>query len=231
MQPYPYTTRTGTQNQITTNPDYRGTKTAAEVFAETQTRLGATPLTIANVLTTFHEVVIDWCKEGWKIAPIGDLLGYRFTSGGSEDDSDFQPTFENLRIAPAIQWGEAGRARAEADFTATNTGHQGRAVPVIIRVSDNWGGQVNEYTAGKSVLIELGNRKGKFEFDRANGSKVQFRKTDGTLVEATDYGEPGRTKITAQVPTGTTGPLTVVVTMMINFALRTGEYSTPLLAA
>jgi lipoprotein-anchoring transpeptidase ErfK/SrfK len=231
MDPFPYITRTGTQGQITTGPDYRGTKSAEEVFAEIQTRLGATPLTIQSVLTTFHEIVIDWCKQGWKVAPIADLLGYRFTSGGSEDDSDFQPTFANLNIAPAAQWGEAGRARAEAEFSAENTGHQGRIIPVVIRVTDNWSGLPDKYTAAKSVLIELGNRKGRLEFDRANGSKVQFRKADNSLIEASDYGEPGRTKITAQVPAGTTGPLTVVVTMMINGALRTGEYPETLTAA
>ncbi len=231
MQPFPYITRTGTQDQITTSPDYRGTKTAEEVIAAIQTRLGSAPPTIAAVLTTFHELIIDWCKEGWKIAPLGDLLGYRFSSGGSEDDSDFQPTFDNLKIAPVVVWGDAGRGRAEAEFSAENTGHQGRLIPVLTRVTDNWGGQVNEYTAGKSVLIELGNRKGKREFDRTNGSKVQFRKVDGTLIEASDYGEPGSSKITAQVPAGTTGALAVIVTMMINGALRSGEYSTTLTAA
>jgi len=230
-QPFQYTTRTGTQNQITTSPDYRGTKSPEEVITEIQTRLGSAPLTIAAVLTTFHEVVIDWCKESYKIAPLGDLLGYRFSSGGSEESSDFQPTFENLSIAPVAVWGDAGRGRAEAEFSAENTGHQGRLVPVITRVTDNWSSDVNHYTAGKSVLIEIGNRKGTLRFDRANGSKVQFRKADGTLIEASDYGEPGRSKITAQVPTGTTGPLTVIVTMMLNNALRTGEYSTNLITA
>ena len=135
------------------------------------------------------------------------------------------------KSAPAFPLPPRGRGRAEAEFSAENTGHQGRLIPVLTRVTDNWGGQVNEYTAGKSVLIELGNRKGRLEFDRTNGSKVQFRKADGTLVEASDYGEPGRTKITAQVPTGTTGALTVIVTMLLNGALRSGEYPTTLTAA
>ena len=102
--------------------------------------------------------------------------------------------------------------------------------PEIIRIMDNWTGQVDHYTAAKSVCIELGNKKGKREFDRLQGCKVEFRKADGTLVEATDYSVVGANKINAQVPAGTTGNITeTVVTMLINGALRSGSYTTILL--
>ncbi len=228
MNAYPFTTRTGPQGQVTTSPAYRGTKTNAEVFAEVQARLGPTPPTIENTLTTFHQVVIDWCKQGWKIDPIADLLGYFFTCGGSFPDTTFQPSFEALKIGPGIHWGEDGRQRSEDDMSFENVGHIARIVPVIFRMTDNWTGQVNHYTAGKSILIELSNRSGRLEFNRANGSKVEFRKADNTVVEATDYGAPGATEFTAQVPAGTTGQLTVIVTMMINGSLRSGEASVPL---
>ena len=82
----------------------------------------------------------------------------------------------------------------------------------------------------KSVLIELGNKKSKIEFDRTKGCKVQFRKADNSLVDATDYGPAGSTRfINAQVPAGTAGILgEVVVTMLINGTLRSGSYTTPL---
>lgn len=113
-------------------------------------------------------------------------------------------------------------------MTFENVGHTARVVPVVFRITDNGTGQVNHYTAGKSIRIELANRSGKLEFNRANGSKVEFRKADNTVVEATDYGAPGATEITAQVPAGTTGMLIVIVTMMINGSIRTGEASMPL---
>jgi hypothetical protein len=113
-------------------------------------------------------------------------------------------------------------------MTFENAGHTARVVPVIFRITDNWTGQANHYTAGKSILIELSNRRATLEFDRANGSKVEFRKSDNTVVEATDYGPPGSTRITAQVPAGTTGMLIVIVTMMMNGSIRTGEASVPI---
>ena len=140
-----------------------------------------------------------------------------------------QPNFDNMNHVPSCNWGDAGRARVEASITYENQGHQGRIVPVIIRIVDNWTGAPDHYTAGKSVCIILGNKKGKLEFDRAKGCKVQFRKADNSLVEATDYSLSGNTKINAQVPTGTTGNITeVIVTMLVNGTLRAGSYTTVL---
>ncbi len=228
MEPFPYYTRTGSQGQITTGPAYRGTKTEAETYAEVQARLGTQALTVPLVITTLHQVILEWCQQGWKVEPLAGRFGYLFTCGGSFESTDFQPTFDALNISPSIYLGDTARMQLETTFTAEAQGHQGRVVPVIQRVTDNWTGQADHYTAGKSVLIELANRKGNFSFDHTQGSKVTFRKTDGTTVEASDYGAPGKTRITAQVPAGTTGALAVLVTMTINGALRTGEYPTPL---
>jgi len=171
----------------------------------------------------------DWTTEGWTIEPIEDLLGFFLPCGGSFPDTSFQPTFDNMNHKPACNWGDTGRARTAGDITYDGQGHQGRITPEIIRVTDNWTGQSDHYTAGKSVLIELGNKKAKIVFDRTAGSKVEFRKTDGTTVEATDYSLQGLVKISAQVPAGTTGTITqVIATMTINGSLRTGLYTTPL---
>ncbi len=230
MLPYQFITRTSTQNQITTSRTSRGTKTTAEVYAEVQTRLGQQALTIPLVLKTALEVILDWTTEGWTVEPIEDLLGFTLPCGGAFEDADFQPTFEAMNHTPSCNWGDAGRARVSGSITYENQGHQGRIVPVIIRIVDNWTGDPDQYTAGKSVCVVLGNKKGKLEFDRTKGCKVQFRKTDNSLVEATDYSLSGNTKINAQVPAGTTGNLTeVIVTMLVNGTLRAGSYTTVLI--
>ena len=230
MEPYLFITRTGTQNQVTTARVSRGTKTTEEVYAEVQARLGTAPLTIQSVIKTFLETVLDWTAEGWTIEPVEDLLGFFLPCGGSFEDTDFQPTFDNMAHKPAANYGDIGRGRVAGSISYEGQGHQGRHKPEIIRVTDNWTGQVDHYTAGKSVRIDLGNKKARLEFNRAGGSKVEFRKADGTLLEATDYSSPGPKEINAQVPTGTTGTLAeVVVTMLVNGALRSGSYTTPLI--
>ena len=230
MLPYQFITRTGTQNQVTTARISRGSKTTAEVQAEITARLGAAAPTVPNVIHTLSEVILDWLTEGWTIEPIDDLLGFFMPCGGSFPDTEFQPNFDNMNHGPACNFGDAGRIRVASGITYEGQGHQGRIKPEVIRIMDNWTGQVDHYTAAKSVCIELGNKKGKREFDRLQGSKVEFRKADGTLVEATDYSVIGNVKINAQVPAGTTGNITeTIVTMLINGALRSGSYTTILL--
>lgn len=230
MLPYQFITRTGTQNQVTTARVSRGTKTTAEVYAEVTARLGAATPTVPASIKTFLEVILDWETEGWTIEPIEDLLGFFLPCGGSFPDTEFQPNFDNMNHGPACNFGDVGRIRVASGITYEGQGHQGRIKPEIIRIIDNWTGQTDHYTAGKSVCIELGNKKGKREFDRLQGSKVEFRKADGTLVEATDYSVIGNVKINAQVPAGTTGNITeTIVTMLINGALRSGSYTTILL--
>ncbi len=124
-------------------------------------------------------------------------------------------------------WGDAGRAWVAGNITYENQGHQGRIKPEIIRVTDNWTGQPDHYTAAKSVHIVLGNKKGRPQFNRILGCKVSFRKADGTLVQATDYGAPSTTEIDAQVPAGTTGNITeIIVRCLINGAMQDGSYTT-----
>lgn len=230
MLPYQFITRTGTQNQVTTARVSRGTKTTAEVYAEVTARLGAATPTVPASIKAFLEVILDWETEGWTIEPIEDLLGFFLPCGGSFPDTEFQPNFDNMNHGPACNFGDAGRIRVASGITYEGQGHQGRIKPEIIRIIDNWTGQTDHYTAGKSVCIELGNKKGKREFDRLQGGKVEFRKADGTLVEATDYSVIGNVKINAQVPAGTTGNITeTIVTMLINGALRSGSYTTILL--
>ena len=232
MLPYQFLTRTGTQNQVTTARVSRGTKTTAEVYAEVTARLGADAPTVQNVTKTLLEVILDWTAEGWTVEPLEDLLGFSLPCGGSFENTDMQPTFDNMAHKPAANWGDTGRARVAGSITYEGQGHQGRAKPEIIHIIDNWMDTPDHYTAGKSVCITLGNKKGRLEFDRTAGSKVEFRKEDGTLVEATDYSTTGSAKINAQVPTGTTGIIIeTLVTMLVNGTLRQGSYTTHLISS
>ena len=208
---------------------YRGTLDNAAVYAEIQTRLGATPLTIANVLQTACETIIDLTIQGYRVAPLADLIGFMYGCGGSHPTSDFAPTYENLNMDLRGHTGEAGVARAEAAFSAEKVGEQGRLVPVIVRVTDAMSGLQDHYTAGKSLQIELENRRCTITpSDDYQG--VFFRSaTTGVTVKATDYGLIKGQNIICVVPTGLTGAQEVCVTGMISGSLRTGIYSTPLL--
>lgn len=226
--PFQYITRTGTQGQVTTGPSYRGVKTADEVYAEALNRIGTQPLTIPLAIRTVLQVALEWSAQGWKIDPLEDLIGIRLTCGGSFDSTDFQPTWDSMSMALAGYFGDTGRQLAQDAITFENAGHQGRIVPVFARVSDNWTGTADHYTPGKSILIELANRNAKIAFDRAAGSKVQFRKADNTIVEASDYGDNRGVRITALVPADVTGPITVILSISINGSIRTAEYASPL---
>jgi hypothetical protein len=64
--------------KTTTGAKYRGTKTPEQTIAEVT--IGSTPVTVPLVITTFHQVVIDWTIAGWKVDPREDLIGYRKTT-------------------------------------------------------------------------------------------------------------------------------------------------------
>jgi hypothetical protein len=231
----PYHTRpTADGTKVTTQIAYRGTKTKAEITAEIQARLVAQnlPMTIENVLRIHDEVIIDFGMDAWKCDPVGHL-GHFFTSGGASSDLQGPWTFKTMKMDLSCHLDDDGTARAEAAFNAHNLGHKSRVMPVFARVSDSWTKLPDHYTAGKSVLIELGNRGG-IVFDLTKGHKVQWKLTSGTLVEADDYGFVEGSRITARVPAQDpadapiTGALELVLTIGVNGRTVTDTYDHPL---
>ncbi len=227
---FQYVTRPSTAgNTITTMPKYRGTKTQAQVYAEAQTRLGATPLTIANVTRTINEVILDWAICGWKIEALGDgLIGYAVGCGGSSPIGQEPPnTYEEMRIELRGHDGAAGRARAKAAFSAEKVGEQNRVAPVWVEVYDSASKLPNHYVSPGTLTIILGNRNGKFDPSQT-GQRVRYRKADGTWVLAGGYPYIKGNTIVANVPAGLTGALELEITMELNGSLRTSTYAFPL---
>ena len=227
---FPYVTRPSTAgNTITTMPKYRGTKTQAELYAEIAARLGATPLTIANVSRTEKEVIIDWTLTGWKIAPAGDgLIGYQCGCGGSSPIGQEPPnTFEGMGVDLRGHYGPAGRARAQAAFSAEKVGEQNRVTPVFVEVYDSDTKTPNNYDAGKGLTIILGNRKPLFD-PAKTGHVVRFQKSDGSYVSAASYPYVKGNTIVAMVPATLTGTVELEVALELNGSLRTGRYAFPL---
>lgn len=225
---FQYITRpTSGGDATTTQAVYRGTKTQADVIAEITARLGGTAPTIDNVLCTFSEVVIDWCTQGWKVAPCHDLIGFRLTIGGSTPVGAPEDwSFDTMNADVNCHWGETGEARSRALFTAEKVGEQSRAAPVWVEVYDSETKEANHYQVGKGLSTRFSNNK--FEFNTTAGCKMTFRKADNTKVDAAGYPYVKGKTVVCTPPAGLTGTVYIEVTALINGTLRTSEYPFPL---
>lgn len=229
-QTFQYITRpSAAGNTITTMPKYRGTKTQAQVYAEVTARLGSTPATVENVARTLAQVLVDWTTCAWRIAPLGDgLIGFQCGSGGSSPIGQEPPqTFEEMGIDLRGHYGPAGRARAEAAFSAEKVGEQNRVTPVFVEVYDSDTKTPNNYTAGAALTIILGNRKPEFD-PKQSGQWVRFQLANGSYIVATSYPYIKGNTIICQVPATVTGTVELELTLKLNGSLRTGRYAFPL---
>lgn len=208
---------------IMTQPRYRGTRSTAEVVAHIATATGKPPADIEAILRAYSEYVIDQTIGTWKVEPVFDLIGFQCGSGGSvpiggTEDWDF----DSMDVALRGYWGEAGRQRAEAAFTAEKVGEQNRITPVFVEVYDSDTKTPNHYVAGRGLTLIMGNRNAKF--DPAAGGFLRFQKPDGTFIAAASFPYIKGNTIVAIVPIGTTGPLELQISMEINGQQRLGVY-------
>lgn len=223
-----YRTRpTSDGDHTTTQPDYRGTKTKAELLAEITARIGVTPLTLELALRTHHEVVIDWTTQGWKIEAFDGLLGFLDTCGGSiAVGAPEMWDFDTMNIDLRGHWGPEGEARARALFTSEKTGEQNRLAPVFAEVYDSETKVPNHYVVGKGLTCRFSNSS--FLFDPTQGCKMRFEKEDGTYVDAAGYPYIKGKTVVCTPPAGLTGTTMLECTALINGSLRTSEYPFPL---
>ncbi len=223
MKKLQYIVRPLPNGGYTTQVKYKGTRDADYVVAQVVARTGKPEADVRAILAAQDDVLIEEGMDSYKSESGGGKLGYAATTGGSSPNTEIAPTWDNLNVSFNAYFLETGLDQAQSEFRAEKVGEQGRIVPVIIRVTDLQTGQANHYTAGKSVEIEVQNQSAKF--DRTAGAKIMFEKADGTQVEASDYGTARGRVFSGQVPAGTTGPLIVRVSMLINGSLREGIYS------
>ncbi len=227
---FQYVTRpTNVAGTITTMPRYRGTKTQAEVYAEVALRLGASPPTIANVIKTANQVILDWTILSWKIEALGDgLIGYQCGCGGSAPLGSEPPNdFFGMNVNLSGFYGREGRDRAETAFSAEKVGEQNRVTPVFVEVYESLARTPNHYVSPGTITIILGNQKMKFDPNFTNNF-VRYRKADGTFVMAGSYPYYKGGLIVATVPSGLTGALELRVSCEINGSIREGTYAFPL---
>ena len=221
---FPYITRPISSGLgITTQPKDRGEKTTAEHIAAVVAKTGKSAADVELILRASDEEIVDRSIEGWKQEPRFGLIGFQCGSGGSVPVGGAESwDFESMDIALRCHYGEAGRQRAEAAFSAEKVGEQNRVAPVFLEVYDSDTKSPNHYVAGKGLTLIMGNRR--MKFDPAAGSLVRFRKSDGTYVNASNYPYVKGTTVVCTVPTGLTGSLEIEITMEINGSLRTGTY-------
>ena len=227
---FQYVTRpTNVAGTLTTMPRYRGTKTQDDVYAAAAARTGLAPAIVAQAIKGASEVIIDLTIEAWKIEPLGDgLIGYQCGCGGSAPVGTEPPNdFIGMNIGLNGYYGDAGRDRAEATFSAEKVGEQNRVTPVFSEVYDSASRTSNHYVSPGTLTIVLGNQKAKFDPNQS-GNFVRYRKADGTFVLAGGYPYyKGRT-IVANVPAGLTGSLELRIQLELNGSLREGIYAFPL---
>ena len=224
---------------ITARPSRRDAITHQAACDWVTAQLNGAPPTPDNVLTLFAQGVVDWTVRGHPVGPIGgDLLSFYCSCGGSSPVGAPEPhTFEELEIALTCHYATAGRARAKAQFSAENrakaqfsaekVGETSRVVPVFSKVYHSMSRQLNHYTGGQGLTIELANRQP--IFDPTHPSHyVRFRKPDGTWVTAASYAYyKGRT-IIAIPPATLTGQVEMEASMEINGSIRSAIYAYPL---
>lgn len=223
---FQYITRpTSDGSKTTTGAKYRGTKTPGETIAEVTARLGSSALSVPLVITTFHQVVIDWTIAGWKVDPLEDLIGYLCTCGGSQDLGAVDAwDFDTMNITLNGHYGSAGQARARAAFSAEKVGEQSRVVPVFSKVYDSLTQTADHYVPAKQLVCEMSNRNGKF--DPSNTDHRLRLSMGGENFDCTDYYVRGMTivgTVAASISAG--GPAQLSISMLINGSLRTGIYS------
>ncbi len=212
---------------ITTQPKYRGEKTTAQTIADVAAETGKSAADVEAILLSTFRKVIDNTTSGWKHEAFFGLIGFQCGSGGSAPIGGPESwDFESMDINLRSHYGEEGRQRAEAAFSAEKVGEQNRVAPVFLEVYDSDTKSPNHYVAGKGLTLIMGNRR--MKFDPAAGCKVRFRKSDGTYVDATNYPYAKGTTVVCTVPTGLTGSLEVEITIDINGGLRTGTYAFPI---
>ena len=230
MLPFRYYSRPvgGVTGRYMAQASYRDMKTAAELYAEVLARLGSTPVTVQSAVEMACRVIIEWTVQGFRIEPLGGLIGSVFGCGGSHPDPDFASTYENMNMDFNSHLGEAGLALAQSLFTAEKLGDQGRVVPVIMRVLNTTTRVENHYSSPGSLQIELENKRG---FELLPGTAyhgVFFKSITGTIVEGVVTYTKGQL-IIVNVPTGLTGAQELSVAGNIYGSLRTGIYPVPLI--
>lgn len=228
--PLPYVVLpAGRGQKLTTMIKSRGTKSQAQVYAEASRRLGDTPPTIENVTRTVNQIIVDWTRQGWRIAALGDgLIAYQCGCGGRRArGEDAPPTFANLAVKLRGRYGPAGLARAQAGFRAEKVGEQDFVTPNVTRVYDSATKTLNHYVASQGLTITMSNRHFKFD-PNLPGHVVTFQTEDGTEVAATGYPFCKGVTIVCTVPPGLTGPLLMSISAEINGFLRRTTYPFPL---
>ena len=212
-------------DKTTTTPVFRGTKTAADLYAEADRRVVGPNPKAEQYAPAILSTIIDWAIATWKIEPLGGgLVGFQCSSGGSSAPGEPPPhTFEDMGIALCGYFGPEGRARAEAAFVPERVAELNRISPVFVSVFESESKAPNHYVCGKGLTAVLANRKMKFVPGK-EGHWMRFRKLDGTHVDATVYPYVKGSTIVCIVPMGLTGNIELEISLEINGSIRSAVY-------
>ncbi len=190
--------------------------------AEIATATGVTPAQVEAVVTTLLSKLLT-CSEGcgWSPGLYGSLR-VRPTSGGSEPAPDAFHTAQDINADVALSFTADAIRDWRAGLSLESQGEVGLVTPVVDSILDIATGLADHYTIAGMIQLRGNNLRIKFS-DPAQG--VFFRSGASAEVRATLYGQNEPGILSAAVPTGLTGPLTVRVAAFINGSVRSYTYT------
>ncbi len=190
----------------------------------------------AGVTAAQVETVIKSILNGILAAGAGNghstglygLLRFRTTSGGSQDDPQGFDTADEINADIALSFTADAIAAWRATLTLENQGTVGKLTPLISTVINFSNRADNEYTAGNMLEIVGENLR----FDASDTEQGVFiTPAGGAEVRLTIYGRNDPGMVTALIPAGTTGALSIRIAAFINGSVRSYTYTDPVTAS
>lgn len=176
------------------------------------------------IKSILNGILTAGADSGYSMGLYG-LIRFRPTSGGSNDDPTAFNTAEEINADLALSFTKDAIAIWRAGLTLENQGTVGKITPIITTVMNFRNGADNEYTAGD--MIEVVGDNLRFDPDDATQG-VFITPASGPEVRISVYGRNDPAMITALIPAGTTGPLTVRIAAFINGSVRSFTYTDPI---
>ena len=192
------------------------------------TAAGVTALQAETVIKSILNGILAAGADCGYSTDLYGLVRFRPTSGGSQSDLLAFDTADEINADIALSFTAAAISEWRATLTLENMGTVGKLTPLINTVVNFSNRADNEYTAGNMLEIVGENLR----FDAADTEQGVFITPEGGAeVRLTIYGRNDPGMVTALIPAGTTGALSIRIAAFINGSVRSYTYTDPVTAS